>query len=144
MRSAPHDPASTARAGQGIIVGRRDLGRLRELVERRAGTAEHGAAARLDAELRRAIVVPQSDVPPDVVALGSRVAFEGAQSARCVEVVLALPEEADPASGRLSVLSPVGLALLGATAWETVACERSDGGVDEVRVVSVARGAGDA
>lgn len=139
MGTTAHEPASL-RSAAAIIVGNRDAERLRDLVVSHAGGPEHAAAERLGAELRYAIVVPQHEVPPEVVAVGSRVSFEGARTAHCVEVELAWPDEADPARGRVSVLSPVGLALLGATAWETVEYAPPDGDPEEVRIVSVAPG----
>lgn len=140
MRTTDRDAATVPGGAPTILLGNRDLGRLRGVVERHAAGPEHEVAARLDAELQHAIVVPQAQVPPEVVAMGSRVSFEDLRTARCVEVELAWPEEADAERGRLSVLSPVGLALLGATAWETVQCEPAEGRVEELRIVSVAPG----
>jgi regulator of nucleoside diphosphate kinase len=62
-------------------------------------------------ELDRAHVVPDGTLPPDTVRVGSTVTYRSEARVQTVEVVY--PEHADVASGRMSVLSPVGAALVG-------------------------------
>jgi len=92
-----------------IIVTDRDLERLRTVVE------QHNvpAADLLDGELYRATVVARADVPPDVVTMNSDVTYEddGTGVQRTVRVVY--PCDADAARGWVSVLAPIGSALLG-------------------------------
>ncbi|MDA0188955.1 MAG: nucleoside diphosphate kinase regulator [Proteobacteria bacterium] len=64
-------------------------------------------------ELGRATVVPLARMPGDVVRMHSRVTYRIEGAGDCREVELVFPEQADPASGRISVLAPVGAALLG-------------------------------
>ncbi|MCB9592870.1 MAG: nucleoside diphosphate kinase regulator [Sandaracinaceae bacterium] len=71
------------------------------------------AADRLDAELARARIVPAAELPADVVALGTRVIVEELTSDVRRVITLVLPRDADADEGRISVLSPVGSALLG-------------------------------
>ena len=63
-------------------------------------------------ELERAEVVPDRAVPADVIRIGSVVRFR-TQGNQERTVVLALPKDADIAEGRISVLTPVGTALVG-------------------------------
>jgi regulator of nucleoside diphosphate kinase len=142
MRMVAYDPFRLAQNGPAIIVGNRDLRRLRTVIERRATGPERTDAARLDAELRRAIVVPQAQLPADVVALGSRVAFEEVETGLRRTVQVVLPEEAHVSRGRLSILSPIGVALLGAASGEVVAYAAPSGRTTEIRIVSIER-AGD-
>ena len=63
-------------------------------------------------ELERATVVPQDGIPEDVVRMNSAVLFRTeAVDERSVELVF--PKDADVASRKLSVLTPVGSALIG-------------------------------
>ncbi|KAB2900071.1 MAG: nucleoside diphosphate kinase regulator [Kofleriaceae bacterium] len=94
------------------------------------------AAESLDAELRRAVIVDQRAIPGDVVTMNSEVEYEdvGSGTRRTVRVVF--PREADASAGRVSVLAPIGTALLGLRTGQTIAW-RTPGGVREIRVVEV-------
>lgn len=92
-----------------------DLNRLRHLIVDLTRTAR-GAQAGIEAleeilDLGR--IVPVEEIPHDVVTMNSEVVFEEIDSGDQRTVTLAYPDEADPADGRVSVLSPVGIALLG-------------------------------
>lgn len=53
-----------------------------------------------------------SSIPKDVIAYGSRVKLEDIDSGEIVEYRIVFPEEVDPASGKISLHSPIGQALL--------------------------------
>lgn len=63
-------------------------------------------------------IVPPEGIPGDIVTMNSRVLYEDIEAGELREVTLSYPEDADPARGRVSVLSPVGAALLGLAAGE--------------------------
>lgn len=89
-----------------LMVSEFDFQVLAELID------EHEHAARgLAQEVERAVIVPS--VPADVVALGARVRYldQDRGDERVVWVVH--PDEAAPAAGRISVLAPLGTALIG-------------------------------
>ncbi len=102
-----------------IIVTQEDFQELCALFERTPASAED-AIDRLDAELARAELVSASQVPPDVVTMGSHVLFEELGSGVCRALTLVYPRDADAAEGRISVLSPVGSALLGLRTGQTI------------------------
>jgi regulator of nucleoside diphosphate kinase len=58
-------------------------------------------------------LVPSRAVAPDVVTMLSQVVLQDTQTGERSTLTLCYPEQADPAAGRVSVLSPVGSALLG-------------------------------
>jgi regulator of nucleoside diphosphate kinase len=58
-------------------------------------------------------IVPSRQVAADVVTMGSEVLVEDCQTGLRSTLVLSYPADAEPATGRVSVLSPVGSALLG-------------------------------
>lgn len=139
MRTLPFESYVHFRETPAIIVGNRDLGSLRALVERHGRGPDACFAEQLDADLQRAIIVPQAQVPPEIVRIGSRVTFQDLDTLLRREVVLSLPAETG-ASGHLSVLSSLGVALLGAAAGETVEYAAPHGRAGEVRILSVASG----
>ena len=100
----------------GIIwLTEQDLNRLRHLIVDLTRTAR-GAQAGIDAleeilDLGRIVAV--EEIPHDVVTMNSEVVFEEIDSGEQRAVTLAYPDQADPADGKVSVLSPVGIALLG-------------------------------
>lgn len=113
-----------------ITITAQDHQRLAELVDRYASGRTAELAADLDDELARAKVVDQTAIPPDIVTMNSRCVFRFADSGEEREVTLVYPEQADVASGRISVLAPVGAALLGlaegqAIRWSTPEGERT-------------------
>jgi regulator of nucleoside diphosphate kinase len=121
-----------------IHVTRSELDRLRSLVEDHARTRDASAAQRLAAELDRATVVDR--VREDVVAIGSRVRYETIRDRAVREVVVVHPSAADPAAGRVSVLAPVGAALLGLAPGDTIAWPLPGGREAQLRVLEVEPG----
>jgi regulator of nucleoside diphosphate kinase len=110
-----------------IIVTDRDLALLRLW-------RDH---AHLESELERADIVDARDVPPDVVTMNSRVVFEDATTGKTTEVTIVFPQDADLAQGRISVLAPVGTALLGLAEGDSIVWPFPDGSSRCLRVVEV-------
>jgi regulator of nucleoside diphosphate kinase len=75
----------------------------------------------LEETLRRARVVHQEKVPQNVVTMNSRVVFTDAHTREDSTVTVVYPANADAAVGHISVLSPVGAALLGVATGQEVA-----------------------
>ena len=71
-------------------------------------------------ELSRAVVVPADQVPANVVRMNSRVTYLDESNGLSREVELVFPEETDLKHGKISVLSPVGSALLGLRVGQTI------------------------
>lgn len=115
-----------------IVVTRLDLGRLERLI----GAGESPAIERLEAELGRAEIVEPRDVPGDVVTMNSDVLYEDLASGTRRTVRLVYPADADAALGRVSVLAPIGSALLGLRVGQQIDWP-TPGGLRRVRVVRV-------
>jgi regulator of nucleoside diphosphate kinase len=126
-----------------IIIGKADLERLRAVVESNLFGRDEEAAERLGAELDRAIVVPQDAVPPEIVTMASRVVFEDADTGRTREITLSEPRDADPSQGRISILAPVGTALLGLGVGESIDWPLPNGRTGTFRIAAVNRQAAD-
>ena len=87
-------------------------------------------------ELERATVVPDQFLPSDTVRMGSTVSFrtaEGEQKA----VELVLPIDADIAEGKISVLTPIGTALLGLRTGQSISWRTRDGRKQALTVLQV-------
>lgn len=110
-----------------IVVTDRDLALLRRW-------RDH---AHLESELERAHIVDAHDVPPDVVTMNSRVLFEDATTGKTTEVTIVFPHDADLTRGRVSVLAPVGTALLGLAEGDSIVWPFPDGSSRCLRVVAV-------
>jgi regulator of nucleoside diphosphate kinase len=74
----------------------------------------------LERELCKATIVPAEEVPYDVVTLHSRVKLELPNTRGPTSVQIVLPLEWNLAAGRISVLSPLGTALIGCKAGDEV------------------------
>lgn len=95
-----------------IVVSQGDFDTLCELVSS-APTSGQRVSEQLDAELARARVVPDVELPADVVAIGTRVVVEELTSDARRIVTVVLPRDANADEGLVSILSPLGCALLG-------------------------------
>ena len=93
--------------------------------------------AHLVSELERADVVDSGQVPPDVVTMNSRVVYEDVMSGKTTEVTIVFPHEADVQRGRISVLAPVGTALLGLAKGDSIVWPFPDGSSRPLRVLEV-------
>ncbi len=88
-------------------------------------------------ELDRAIVVQMEHVPDDVVSMHARCAYIDEHTGTRREIELVYPDEADPAQGKISVLTPVGSALLGLRVGQEIPWDFPDGSVHRLKVASV-------
>ena len=86
-------------------------------------------------ELDRAQIVDDVAVPGDVVRMGSRVRYRTGRDERTV--MLVWPAEADIAERRISVLTPVGTALLGLRARQSITFRTRDGRPQMLTVLAV-------
>jgi regulator of nucleoside diphosphate kinase len=96
-----------------LYITRDDHAVLRLLLNASLRSGTTPALEKLRAELDRATLLDPAAMPPDVVTMGARVQFEDLYSGEIEEYTLTFPDQADIGAGRLSILAPVGIALLG-------------------------------
>ena len=116
-----------------------DAARLeRSLIEqlRRSPEPSQGTAE-LEALLDAAAIVPSATIDSNVVTMNSRVALEEQPTGRRLTVTLAYPKDSDPERSRVSVLSPVGRALIGARVGDTIEIVVPGNQPRELRVVEM-------
>ncbi|MGE0764845.1 MAG: nucleoside diphosphate kinase regulator [Hyphomicrobiaceae bacterium] len=90
----------------------------------------------LQSEMDRAHVVAPDAVPADVVRMGSTVEFRP-DNGRQRTVTLVFPGDADIAEGRISILTPIGAALIGLSAGQSMAWTARDGRRQRLTVLQV-------
>lgn len=106
-----------------LVVTQFDHHRLTRLLDRlrREGTSPSATGADLlEDELENAAVVDSRSVPPTVVTMNSEVEVSLLDSGQATRVTVTFPGEASPKEGRISVLAPLGLALLGARVGDEI------------------------
>jgi regulator of nucleoside diphosphate kinase len=91
----------------------------------------------LERELDRAVVVPSAAVPADVATMNSRVRYTDESDGVQRTVSLVYPLHANAAEGKVSVLAPVGTALLGLSAGQSIEWDFPDGSRRRLKVEEV-------
>jgi regulator of nucleoside diphosphate kinase len=126
-----------------LLVSACDAGALALMLgERRRNHALEAAAADALADLlMEARLVPDEALPADRVAMNSRVTYEELPGGARRSIVLSYPLDADAAAGRVSVLSPVGMSLLGRVPGAVVEPPMPDGRALRIRVLALERDA---
>ena len=79
-----------------------------------------GNLAGLVGELQRARIIRRAEIPPDVVTMHSTVRMRDLESGDVETFTLVYPHEVDIEEGKLSILAPIGTALLGYRAGDVV------------------------
>jgi regulator of nucleoside diphosphate kinase len=116
-----------------IYLTQNDMDRLLKLVD----AHPRKRFEKLENELVRANVVPREKIPEGVVTMNSRVIFENETTGERREITLVYPGSADIDAGRISVLVPVGTALLGLHVGQSIDWELPGGEKQRYRIVGV-------
>ncbi len=95
----------------------------------------------LEEELGRAQLVPVEQLPKDIVAMNSEVTFRDLDTAKEQTLVLAYPHEADIEKNRVSILAPIGAALIGLRVGQTIDWPLADNRIRRIQVTSVSHSA---
>jgi regulator of nucleoside diphosphate kinase len=121
-----------------IVVPRDDFETLMKLAA--SGAASDGPADDLLNELERATIADDQNLPANIVRMGSTVSYV-IDRGQTRTVRLVYPVDADISNGSISVLTPVGAALIGLRPGQTIGFETHDGSKREIRVIAVFIGA---
>ena len=125
-----------------ITIARSEYARLSNLADMLA-ERDPQAAELLAGELDRAKIIDDARMAPGVVRIGSLAEFriddEPPQTAELV-----FPKDADISRQRISVLTPVGAALLGMSAGQSIGWSARDGKGRRLSVIAVHEAAPDA
>lgn len=108
LSTAPEDTRTSNRT---IYVTAADMRRLRTLVTNRQNSREDLRA--LSGELDRARVVAPDEIPADVITMNSKARLRELLTDDVMTYTLVFPDLADYESRRISILAPIGTAMLG-------------------------------
>ena len=112
---------------ENLILSDRDFARLSML----------RSNSELIEELEKAIVVSFDQVPNDVVRMNARIVYLDKTSGLQREIEVCFPEEADYKSGKISITSPVGTALIGLKVGQEIEWPFPNGESRQLKVIEV-------
>jgi regulator of nucleoside diphosphate kinase len=120
-----------------ITISDKDHERLTNL----ALAVDHmpGVGDYLTRELSRATILPQDAIGPDVVTMYAQVEYRDESSGESHTVTLVYPGDQDIAAWKVSVLTPVGAALIGLSQGQTIEWETRSGGNKKLTVLQILR-----
>ena len=119
-----------------IVVTRPDYQRLSNLADAAMQNVST-AAEELAGELDRARVVEPDQIAADVVTMHARFVFKDDSNGSTRTVTLVYPGEEDIDAGRVSILTPIGAALLGLSEGQSIAWEGRNGVSRSLTVVKL-------
>ncbi|AOM42141.1 nucleoside diphosphate kinase regulator [Xenorhabdus hominickii] len=119
-----------------IIINELDAERLDSLLEQPA-FANTSIADALNEELDRAEIVPPVDIPADVVTMNSEIRFIDLGSNEERVRTLVYPASLQDSTRHLSVMAPLGAALLGLRVNDEIAWELPNGEKTRIKVLEI-------
>lgn len=119
-----------------IILSRLDVARIEALLDSPA-LRDAPTAARLRAEIDRADIVEPAAMPRDVVSMNSSADCVDETSGKHHSLTLVYPKDADADAGRISVLAPVGSALLGLRVGQAIDWPGQGGKLHRLKVTAI-------
>jgi regulator of nucleoside diphosphate kinase len=120
-----------------IVLTGTDERRLAQLLQAKANELERDTLELLEGELQRATIVASTEIPADVVTMNSVVSFEDLETGQRSEVTLVYPSASSGAGGRVSILAPIGSALLGLSVGDSIEWPVPEGRSRRLRVTAV-------
>lgn len=121
-----------------IYITKTDQEKLRDLIQKAQYSEYRGSAylKMLAGELDKAQVVDPQQIPPDVITINSTVQLVDQETNDEMIYSLVFPDEADVSKGKISILAPIGTAMLGYRVgdifeWDT------PGGKRKIRVIKI-------
>lgn len=108
---------------QKIIIGEEDFQRLKNMIAEMSGIRNpdtRGYLARLEEEIDSATIIGKDEMPTGIVTMDSTVSFVEEDTGESFFYTLTWPQSADIEQNKISILAPVGMALLGYATGDTV------------------------
>jgi regulator of nucleoside diphosphate kinase len=116
-----------------IYISSDDYSKLRLLIATALHSNASTALAKLRDELDRAAVIDPAALPADVVTMNATVEFEDLGTSEIEEFTITFPENADVEHKRISILAPIGTALIGCRVGDIVKWS-TPGGIRQLKV----------
>ncbi len=118
-----------------IIISESDAEKLDELLAK-VSQKDFPGKGNLEQELDRATIVPSSQIPENVVTMNSRVRFKDVNTDKSFTMTLVYPKNAGQ-ENTVSVLAPMGSALLGLSVGQQISWPKPAGGVMTVEIEEI-------
>lgn len=118
-----------------LIIAQDDFLKISFLIK----DAGREIAEALEEELGRALVVSNEDLPPDVVAMNSRVVFKDLDTGKESTATLVYPHEAQIQENKISILAPLGSALIGLRTGQVIQWPFPNGKNKRLKVIGVTK-----
>jgi len=119
-----------------IALTRADAEKLTRIADHATGQFAQAGDFRAR-EIERAEIIDAFERLPGLVAMGSRVTFRDDVTEQVRTVTLVYPDEADMSQSRISVLTPVGAALIGLSVNQSIEWDTVSGGRRSLTVLAV-------
>lgn len=119
-----------------ITISSLDVARLEKMLDS-LGSKQIPNKEDLQNELDRAHIVEPEEMPHDVVTMNSTVIFQMESSSTEFALTLVYPNDIADGTGKISVLAPVGSALLGLREGDAISWPKPGGGSIKVRILKV-------
>ena len=125
-------------SNQHIFVTSTDLEKLINLIIEAQHTEYRGSAylQSLNQELNRATVLTATEIPKDVITMRSTASLLDLDTGEEMDYTLVFPEDADPLEGKISILAPIGTAMLGYRVGDEFSWGTPDG-IRRMRVTKI-------
>lgn len=117
----------------GLILSDADFNKLSHLIK----NIDSEVAELLDGELNRAAVVSSAELPQDVVCMNSKVKFTDLDTGKESFCTLVYPHEANIEENKISVLAPIGAALIGLRVGQVINWPISQNKEKHLKVIEV-------
>lgn len=116
-----------------ILMTERDFLRIKHILSFQSSDEFEN----LEIELDRAKIIAEDDVPKDLVRMNTKFKFKVIQEDKEMVITIVYPEDANFAEGRISVLAPLGSALIGLQVNQEINWMFPDGKVKRLKILEV-------
>jgi len=112
-----------------IYITEFDVQRLSDIIKdpSKVGVGESESLQKLKSELATAKIVAPKNIPSDCITMNSVVLYKDADTGEEDTITLVFPSDSDPAEGKISVLAPIGMAMIGYRVGDVITWKVPDG-----------------
>ncbi|MEA9356413.1 nucleoside diphosphate kinase regulator [Bacteriovorax sp. PP10] len=116
-----------------ILLTERDYLRIRHILS----TQNSDDFENLEIEIERAKIIEEKEIPSDLVRMNTTVRFMTLQDEKEMKLTLVFPEDANFSEGKISILAPLGSALIGLRVNQEINWMFPDGKTKTIKILEV-------
>jgi regulator of nucleoside diphosphate kinase len=116
-----------------ILITERDYLRIRHILS----TQNSDDFENLEIEIERAKIIEENEIPTDLVRMNTTVRFMTLQDEKEMKLTLVFPEDANFSEGKISILAPLGSALIGLRVNQEINWMFPDGKTKTIKILEV-------